>query len=240
MWARAGRAGSGAVSRQVGGVAGPADGAALRAATRANYDRLARWYGVLVDPVDRHAQAVGLRLLSARSGERVLEVGCGTGGALCEIADAVGSSGRAVGVELSPRMAARAVRRIGDRDLVASALVVVAGAPPLPFTDAAFDAVYMSFTLEVLQPASLRTALLAECRRVLVRGGRLVCVSVSAREPAGLASRAYRVLQRHLGSIVDCAPIRAAGLAADAGFMVTDSLDLRLWGLPVDVIRANP
>ena len=42
--------------------------------------------------------------LSPRSGERALDVGCGRGAVLFRLADAVGPTGRAIGIDLSPRM----------------------------------------------------------------------------------------------------------------------------------------
>lgn len=48
------------------------------AAAQATCDRLAGIYDLVEAPFERRARAVGLRLLAARSGERVLEVGPGT------------------------------------------------------------------------------------------------------------------------------------------------------------------
>ena len=210
---------------------------ARNAAVLANYERLARWYDALVDPFERRARAIALRLLEPRAGEQILDIGCGTGAALSELARAVGSSGRATGIDLSPRMAARAMDRLARADRGPNSLVTVAGVPPLPFDDGSFDAIFMSFTLEVIKPDSARAALLSECGRVLRRGGRMVCATVSGREPSAPASRLYRAAHRRFGSVVDCAPIRAADVAASAGFVVTDRLELHLWGLPIDVIR---
>lgn len=215
----------------------PAAGPAT--ATRANYDRLARWYDRLVGPFERHARTVALRLLAPQRGERVLEIGCGTGTGLREIAEAVGPAGRAVGIDLSPRMAARAESRIARAGLDGWTRVLVVAAPPLPFEDASFDAVFMCFTLEVLRPDGARAALLRDCRRVLAPDGRLVCAAVSAREPRGAAAIAYGAAHRRFGSIVDCSPILAADVVAAAGFTVSTRLGLRLWGLPVDVVEGR-
>lgn len=49
---------------------------------------------------------------------------------------------------------------------------LVAAVPPIPYPDASLDAIYLGHVLEHLDPAEAR-ALLAECRRTLVSGGRL-------------------------------------------------------------------
>lgn len=50
--------------------------------------------------------------LALRSGARVLDVGCGPGGSLPFLRDAVGATGEVVGVEISPTVAALAEQRI--------------------------------------------------------------------------------------------------------------------------------
>ncbi len=206
-------------------------------AIRANQDRIARRYAVLAAPFARHARVVALRLLGARPGERVLEIGCGSGATLRDIAWSVGPAGTVVGIEPSPAMAARAAERVARAGVAGWTRVMVIDAPPLPLDDRAFDAVYLGFTLEVVHPGTARAALLRECRRVMVRGGRMVCAAVASREPASPASSLYRLARRRIWSTVDDAPTQAADLAAAAGFVVVARLGLRLWGLPVDVVE---
>jgi ubiquinone/menaquinone biosynthesis C-methylase UbiE len=47
-----------------------------------------------------------------RAGQTVLDIGCGTGATLQALRDAIGSDGRVVGVDYSPRMIARARNRV--------------------------------------------------------------------------------------------------------------------------------
>jgi SAM-dependent methyltransferase len=53
-----------------------------------------------------------VRALQLKPGDRVLDLGCGIGGSLPLLADAVGPSGEVVGVEISPPTVASARRRI--------------------------------------------------------------------------------------------------------------------------------
>ena len=53
-----------------------------------------------------------VELLELKEGDRVLDVGCGPGGSFPYLVDAVGPSGRVVGVEISPVISVNARRRI--------------------------------------------------------------------------------------------------------------------------------
>jgi phosphatidylethanolamine/phosphatidyl-N-methylethanolamine N-methyltransferase len=55
-------------------------------------------------------KAVGL--LQLKSGDRVLDVGCGPGGSFPYLVEAVGPTGEVVGVEISPEVVINATRRI--------------------------------------------------------------------------------------------------------------------------------
>jgi protein-L-isoaspartate O-methyltransferase len=52
------------------------------------------------------------QLLQLKAGDQVLDVGCGPGGSFPYLVNAVGSSGRVVGVEISPAIAINARKRI--------------------------------------------------------------------------------------------------------------------------------
>jgi demethylmenaquinone methyltransferase/2-methoxy-6-polyprenyl-1,4-benzoquinol methylase len=47
--------------------------------TRAFYNKISRVYDLLADRSEAPVRRAGLELLKARSGEKVLEIGCGTG-----------------------------------------------------------------------------------------------------------------------------------------------------------------
>ena len=177
------------------------------AAARKSRDRLARWFDLLVMPFEARPRAVSLRLLVPGSGSRVLEVGCATGATLVEIARAVGPSGRAVGIDPSPSMIARAASRLDRARVGGWSRALVVEAPLLPFDDGAFDLVLVGFALEAVRPEEARTELLRECRRALAGDGRMVCAGVSARRPAGVVPRMGAAVLR-IGSVVDGTPAR--------------------------------
>jgi len=93
-----------------------------------------------LDEADRAPLIVDLRAriadaLKLRPGEAVVDVGCGTGTALFELADRVADDGRAVGVDASAEMVAVAVQRRPS-----SVEIVCASAMALPFEEGVFDA----------------------------------------------------------------------------------------------------
>ena len=96
-------------------------------------------------------------------GEHVLDVCCGTGTLALLIAEKVGASGRVTGVDLSPEMLSRARRKLG-RDL--PVLFRTGDCEKLPFTEAAFDKITISFGLHEMA-APVRQNALREIYRVL-------------------------------------------------------------------------
>jgi arsenite methyltransferase len=111
-----------------------------------------------------------LELLDPRPGEQILDVGFGGGQALRFIADRVGSSGRAAGVERNPG-AVEALNTWGDASGVRAIEAITADAQELPFPEDSFDAV---LTVNVLEAVPDRPRALAEMRRVLKPGGRIL------------------------------------------------------------------
>jgi ubiquinone/menaquinone biosynthesis C-methylase UbiE len=114
-------------------------------------------------PAIRTLKAWALGALEPVAGEAALDVGSGTGGDVVTLAQLVGPTGRAVGVEPSPGLRAVAVNR-------APAVEFVDGnALSLPFEDSSFDVVRCE---RVLQHLSDPAKAVGEMARVLKPGGR--------------------------------------------------------------------
>jgi demethylmenaquinone methyltransferase/2-methoxy-6-polyprenyl-1,4-benzoquinol methylase len=209
-------------------------------AARAFYTRISGVYDALADRDEHRARELGLSLLDARPGERVLEIGFGTGSSVVPLAEAVGPAGRVAGLDISPGMQSVAARRVAAANVAAAVELLVAPVPPVPFDDASFDAVFMAFTLELF-PEDTTPAVLREVRRSLRSGGRAGIVSMALGTPAqqhAMAERIYSWMHRHFPHFVDCRPIDVGRTLAAAGFTVTRVERLEIWGLPVEACVA--
>ena len=111
-----------------------------------------------------------LRLLGVRGGERVLEVGCGSGVVLRDLAPRVGRGGTVVGVDPSRRAIAVARQLCRRRPGQASIRLRVADGMALPFRSGRFDAaIAVTVVLHVADPIGL----VRELTRVVRPGGRV-------------------------------------------------------------------
>lgn len=114
-----------------------------------------------------------LQLARITDGERILDVGCGTGTLAIAAKRYVGQNGTVFGVDASPEMLARAEKKAkgaGVEVLFRNSL-----AETLPFEESFFDAALCTVMLHHL-PAKTRRQCAAEIRRVLKPGGRVLAV----------------------------------------------------------------
>jgi ubiquinone/menaquinone biosynthesis C-methylase UbiE len=109
-----------------------------------------------------------LAAFGLRTGERVLEIGCGTGFYSVETARRVAPSGRLVCLDIQLEMLQETRRRVAAAGLVAD--VVQADACALPFRSGSADRVLL---VTVLGELLDRHAALRQIGRVLGTGGRL-------------------------------------------------------------------
>jgi SAM-dependent methyltransferase len=162
-------------------------------------------------------------------GERVLEVGCGTGTLL---GDLVAAGYDCVAVDASPQMVAAARAALRRRRLDgARSRVTHARAQGLPFADGTFDTVISTFpTPYIADERAIR-----EIARVLRPGGRLVVVVGASLLPTRAWLLPFVAIQRlaYGGSAARAAPAPRRGAGAPA--ITTVPVPQHRSGIPLEV-----
>lgn len=202
------------------------------------YDRISRAYDLLADADEHKAREAGERLLQLAPGERVLELGFGTGNSIINMAASVGPAGRVYGIDVSPGMLEVARKKINEKGLSDRVELKTGDARELPYEEASFNAVFASFTLELFPPDDI-PVVLGQVRRVLRPGGRLGVVSMATVEQgqhASLIEKTYLWMHRHFPHIVDCRPLDPAQFLRDAGFVVQSEITMEIWTMPVKAV----
>jgi ubiquinone/menaquinone biosynthesis C-methylase UbiE len=205
---------------------------------KAAYDKMSRWYDVLAGSSEQKFVRLGLEKLAAAEGDVVLEIGFGTGHALVALAQAVGKPGKVCGIDISEGMCTLAQETVEKAGVAERVELRIGDAAQLPFEDDFFDAIFMSFTLELFDTPEI-PVVLAQCRRVLHSGGRLAVVAMSKKGDGGSMLRLYEWAHEKMPKYVDCRPIYARQSLEEAGFQVVEAVVQSMWGLPVEIIVAK-
>lgn len=162
-----------------------------------------------------------VRLSGAQPGDRVLDVGSGSGYLAGLAARAVTPGGSVLGVDASEPM----VRYAAENTDATTCRFEVGLAQELPCADGEFDVVLSSLMLHHL-PYDQRVPALQEMRRVLRPGGRLLLADF--RPPrSGLGRRVIGALSAR--SMRDNPVSQIADQVRDAGFTVDAEGDVGRW-----------
>lgn len=149
-------------------------------------------------------------------GERVLDVACGTGVIARLAAEAVGPAGSVTGIDLAPDM----IKVARATPAPAEPLIDwhIGDAATLPFPDGTYDTALCQMGLMFI---SDRPAAIAEMRRTLVPGGRLVISTPGAIQPP------FEILERAL----------IENISADLGGFVRAVFSMRDPGALASLLR---
>ncbi|HAZ60662.1 MAG TPA: bifunctional demethylmenaquinone methyltransferase/2-methoxy-6-polyprenyl-1,4-benzoquinol methylase [Gammaproteobacteria bacterium] len=135
--------------------------------------------------IHRLWKCFALELLDVRPGQSVLDLAGGTGDFSLALARRVGPNGRVLLADINAEMLARGRDRLLDAGLGAEVAVVRADAERLPLASGSLDRIVMAFGLRNVTDKS---AVLAECRRVLRPGGLLAVLEFSRPTTAALGT----------------------------------------------------
>ncbi len=200
------------------------------------YNKIAGVYDLLAERAEQPIRERAFELLDPKPGEKILEIGFGTGHMLLRIAKAVGETGKAYGIDIAEKMVER-TRELFQREGFLDRVELRRGdAEKLPFQEGAFDGLFMCFTLELFDIPEL-PRVLAECRRVLKPGGRLVNASLSKNAGPDLVVKAFEWTHAHFPNLMDCRPIPVRQAIEQAGFQVERSEIMHMW-VPVEIVKA--
>jgi arsenite methyltransferase len=172
--------------------------------------------GVPAEALDSFA-GVGyhLDLASLETGERVLDLGSGSGTDVFCAAQQVGPDGSVIGVDFTPEQVQKATR-LRDEAGIPQVEFIPASIDELPFEDESFDAVISN---GVINLSPVKAKVFSEAARVLRRGGRLALADIVSAKP--LKERTRRNTELWAACIAGAIPRRSyADAIAQTGFSV--------------------
>jgi SAM-dependent methyltransferase len=121
------------------------------------------------------------KLGSIKSGETILDVGCGAGFDLIVASRMVGQDGKVCGIDLTPEMAEKAKNNLKQYG-VQNSDIQVSGAESIPYPDNTFDVVISN---GVLNLSPIKEKCFREIFRVLKQNGRLQFADIVLKEDCG-------------------------------------------------------
>ena len=201
------------------------------------YDRISGVYDYLTRLFERKYAEMALERLLVKEGQTVLEIGFGSGHCVKRIAESVGSMGKAYGIDISSGMVEVTKKRLEKAGLMGRAELYCGDAASLPYDDGAFDAVFVSYTLELFDTPEI-PRLLQEVQRVLKPEGRLGVAAMSKEDGDSLLLRLYEWAHRKWPKYVDCRPIYVEQCLRESGYEIRGKKKVQFFGLPAEVVVA--
>lgn len=204
------------------------------------YGESSEFYRYIEEFFEKNVREKGIELLNPHPGEKILEIGFGTGCSLKQIVKSIGEKGRVYGIDLTREMICKTKNRIEKENFAKKPKLVQADSRKIPFKPDQFDAVYMAFTLELFKTSDIRTVL-KEIRRILKKDGRLGIVSLTrdGYENSKFV-RIYEWFHKKFPKHIDCRPIYVKETLQKADFSIQETKEIKMHGIcPVQIIIAK-
>ncbi len=215
-------------------------------AARKKFDHVASYYFWIMGALEIKPNNIALNMAEIKKGEKVLDIGFGTGWVLERIVPLVGEQNMTYGLDYSEGMKKVALANLKKKNFDTSVELATANVKKMPYPDTSFDVIFVSFLLDLLPKEEISRAL-AEIKRVLKPDGRLIVVSMTKK--GGGLYRAARWLYEWmyykwptiLGYRTSCRPIYIENDVLRAGFKITEYRLTSIVGFffPIAVIKAH-
>jgi len=173
---------------------------------RSLYDSLSHIYGLLTR-FEKDSLKKALDIANVRENFVVLEAGFGAGKTLVEFAKKMGNTGEVYGLDISRKMTNKSQRVLRRHNLSSRVNLVLGDMEYAPFSDAIFDLVFSSYTLDLIDTATI-PRVLSEFKRLLKPTGRMVLVGLSEGSKWYDNMKLYGWVYRRLPSLLGgCRPV---------------------------------
>jgi len=206
-----------------------------KAQAKESYDKISCFYDYFAGVFEKKYRNMALDRLNIKRGETVLEIGFGTGHCLKRMAELVGENGKVYGIDISSGMLEVTKQRIEEAGLLDRVELYCKDALKMPYQDNKFDAVFMSFTLELFDMPEI-SKVLCEIKRILKQNGRLGVLSMSKEDGDSILSRLYEWMHTQFPQYADCRPIYVEHSIKDAGFEIKYKEKVKLFSLPIEIV----
>jgi ubiquinone/menaquinone biosynthesis C-methylase UbiE len=147
-------------------------------------------YSTIIDPIMKEVRLCVAELSGVKAGDRVLDVGCGTGDQAFHYAQ---KGAIATGVDQNPDMIELAERNRKKRGFNQPTFRI-ASATELPFPDGYFDGASISLALHEMRRDE-RNRAVSEMKRVVKKGGVLISVDFNVPLPGNIFAYGIRAVE---------------------------------------------
>ncbi len=213
---------------------------------RKKFDHVSRYYFWIMGALEIKPNNRALKMADIKEGEKVLDIGFGTGWVLERMIPLVGKEQVTYGLDYSEGMKKVTLANLKKKNYEESVELTTANVKKMPYPDDSFDVVFVSFLLDLLPIEDIPKAL-AEIKRVVKPGGRLIVVSMT-KKGRGLY-RAARWLYEWMyykwptifGYRTSCRPLYIENDLLRAGFRIDEYCLTSIVGFmfPIAVIKAS-